>query len=711
MYTTEKYIEDTLSLINSLVVKFIDLAIKINEEILVKNELPVPEDKHEWKYYMNMSGIKHFSNNDIYVYVKEENSEMLLTKDLLATYNITRSELIKQDLTYKELLVKYPDDESYIKGMLFPVDIDTAIAADDGDILNYNSNLVENQELDIIRKLSLHIKGYLYRWHIRDYTIVDELYIPAMLTTIYNSLPAKLMNIRLDNIGTNKVCSYHMNNFFGSNMNIEKEASLLNNKSRMWLYNNLKYIMHHTGENKTLKVLIDNVLTPNNIGIGEYVIVTEDAKLITTDIQDTNKAISVTKKSFITKPLNDLYVIDNENIISGASLIDTEMLTNVTLDTKIMVDRTKYYSKLLDEKLKYLNSPEEKTKILDLNSYKLFIMHNVDLLAVLLDNWVYYTINKNMFKNNINFKDPNTNILYNITPEIGLYIFMKMLLFRTNMTTYQLDFMRYTNIINSNITIDDMLEGLAVSEDMIDIAIDIKSKIPTPPNFIKTNIDFNFYLNSVISFYEYINIITSNVVNPLISANIKIMVDRIFLKGKQDLKIDDVSLNVDQILMNNNININITDNYDVELTIVELVKSFTGVNIDKYAEIREFSNNLIMLIDKLTSYTTQVVQYVDTEKTLTSPYNTLAVNNTSKGFITILDGEIVRTLEYEEVDILPRGNNFISKYAVFHEFNNISVTVEDITPTGIAYADEIDHSIAYETKPIATVDIHNIYPT
>ncbi len=59
-----------------------------------------------------------------------------------------------------------------------------------------------------------------------------------------------------------------MKEYFNSN-GIGLQVNYLNNISKFWLYRNLDYIKHNIGKSKTLKLLIDNVFTPNSIGIAK----------------------------------------------------------------------------------------------------------------------------------------------------------------------------------------------------------------------------------------------------------------------------------------------------------------------------------------------------------------------------------------------------------------------------------------------------------
>ena len=127
-YTTIKnYYKNTHLLTNSLCIKFIDAAHAVNIG-MYKNkvwkdtygDLLIPsEDMREWKYFLNMAGIKHFTNSDVKIKLLESGETVSLSKEILNTYVYTRDELRKNGTFLNNLLFTYSDDESFIKGCIY----------------------------------------------------------------------------------------------------------------------------------------------------------------------------------------------------------------------------------------------------------------------------------------------------------------------------------------------------------------------------------------------------------------------------------------------------------------------------------------------------------------------------------------------------------------------------------------------------------------
>ena len=176
MYSIDKYYKEALLLSNSLVLKIPEIALAMNRGLYRNYGIKVTEDKLSWIYYQNLAGIKHPTNKDIIITYLENNESAPLTKERMLNSPLTRKTLLGAGDKFKELCATYPGEEVYIRGCLYNIDIKTAINAPAGTILGYNKCLVETQEYSFIPELQEYIYNFLSRWHIREYTLTDDLY-------------------------------------------------------------------------------------------------------------------------------------------------------------------------------------------------------------------------------------------------------------------------------------------------------------------------------------------------------------------------------------------------------------------------------------------------------------------------------------------------------------------------------------------------------
>ena len=147
-----------IKLAKSLIFKINILPITINKT-LEEYGYTIPLDKKQWKYYLNISGSKHFTNSDVKITILEDGNEYSLSKELLETFTYSKSVLMEDSSYYRELTSKYPKDVEYILGCIYPIDIDKAIEVDEGTILSYNKNLIEYNEINIITEIEKYIKN------------------------------------------------------------------------------------------------------------------------------------------------------------------------------------------------------------------------------------------------------------------------------------------------------------------------------------------------------------------------------------------------------------------------------------------------------------------------------------------------------------------------------------------------------------------------
>lgn len=320
------YQRSVFELAQTMVVKHSEVAAALNaglKEIEMMNASrgvffgTDPLDPTTWKYFCNLAGEYHSYDEWKLEELTGHNRIRIKVAGLTGPVNadFTR-ELVESDPAlaneyrygaplYKELLDQYPDFQDLIDGIMNPVDKQVAIAAKDGDILyagGYHRrvvqgktqlvpvtiagrrppNLIEENETNLLPRLEFWIKGFLYRWHNRDYAQTNDLYVAAMLGVLYAQIPKVIMNIRLDNCHTAFVHSYHVREYLASNGGLHVHAEALAKKELLWLYRNLRYLEKHMGKQETFDKLIEKIATPSNIPLAGF-----DLRHKLTDMEDT----------------------------------------------------------------------------------------------------------------------------------------------------------------------------------------------------------------------------------------------------------------------------------------------------------------------------------------------------------------------------------------------------------------------------------------
>ena len=587
--TLSGYIKANNCLARSITIKSTHQAELINSYISkTYGSLKVnTEDYTTWRYYLNLNGEYHFSNNDVYVYVLETNTTEKLTKALLDTYKNTRLELSKFDSFYRRVIAQYPYDETLIKGIISPVDKSTVYNMEDGTIVSYSTYYVEDNELSIIRDLDIYLQNTYTRWFNPFYLNTDNRYLSIFLTEIYVTLPIKIELLRLDNIHTHKVHKFHMDNFFASNLDID--TTYMNDKSKFWLYQNLKTLMIHTGKNETLQEIVNNVLTPNTVGIGKLSIEKTKPTLLST-MSNPNTDYFNTKDmpSLIVESMNSEYDLDG-----------------VTLDEIVSMENNSEYiisdiSTVVEDVSKLLVKNNEislATKVVHLAFKGVSELMESSRLNILMDS-LFYLHSTTIVTNNIIYTDSNTSVTYNITFNQGVRLLMYYLLKYVNepiVTTVTID---SRNVV-TNRDISNIKNLMCNDErnlNYIDYLISNKPNI----NAMYSSMDYiTDYVSGVIKYQQLSWLVTSLVDNPVAESNIEVL-NRHVCDSRFTVSINHIDT---EIGLNNTIN-----GYDYLDSIKELLTCLTeNILIDTSSISDNTIRTYVDLVKKTTSYNLQVL--------------------------------------------------------------------------------------------------------
>ena len=239
----------------------------INSEI----ELKYPDvdvdttDPSTWKYYLNLAGKQHILNKDIYITSFDTQEEILFNSENFKVHKQTRTNYLVGTKNYYLLLKKYPEEELFIHGSLYPVDLAKAVAAKDLAILYYDQTLVEPQESSLINELQTFINDYDIRWNVRPFISSDELYPAAQHAIFTLNLLQKLVNIRLNNCMTHEAHSFHIKKYLASHYGLDIYVDYMSLSQAMFLYKNLRYIERNIGKVDTFKTLVKKLIEERNL--------------------------------------------------------------------------------------------------------------------------------------------------------------------------------------------------------------------------------------------------------------------------------------------------------------------------------------------------------------------------------------------------------------------------------------------------------------
>lgn len=266
------YLSSVFDLANTLSIKFEQAAEAINNKVMIDHGYSTVDldEPSTWKYYQNISGSYHFSNKTIEITSLDTLETIVFSKQVLEDHPATVQAYQYGTRYYKELLYKYPEEELLIRGILYPCDIDAAIAAKDATILCYPNYLVDSNEYSFINKLQDWIYDYYLRWVNKQYTISHDLYVPMYMAQLYIHLVPAIINIRLSACKTSEAHSFHVRQYLASHGMLDTYLNAMTKSQALFFYRNIDYIEANAGKKEVFDWLVENVMTVRGLPLYEY---------------------------------------------------------------------------------------------------------------------------------------------------------------------------------------------------------------------------------------------------------------------------------------------------------------------------------------------------------------------------------------------------------------------------------------------------------
>ena len=408
--TYNLYVASTMALTKSLIVKSTMTATAMNDYLTQLGQPVLLDNPHSWRYYMNLSGSYHPSNEPMSIISIDTLKKIPFTKEALASHPATLRAYQYNTRYYKALVQQYPKQRELIRGIINPVDIDHAIKSPDFTILHYEPPLVEPQETNVIKELQTWIYNHLDRWHNPDYRLADTLYPAAVLGILFINIPSILLNIRLSNCGTNRAHSFHVWSFLGSHGELDRYKDALTIKQALYLYRNIRYITENNEKAITFNELVDNLLTKSGYPLYAFDIVHNlkpYPERLVPKVEVERYPITLEDTSTNTQTIYSV----NE-ILSRENPLGTENKTN-------------YYDALADitHRMQTAEVNRVQTKVLETELRGNSSITTFNIATVRLNHWYFLSTNRR-YIGRVNITNPLTGEDNQLTPVEALILYL-----------------------------------------------------------------------------------------------------------------------------------------------------------------------------------------------------------------------------------------------------------------------------------------------
>ena len=612
----QSFIELNIKLAKTLVIKSETSANSINDYIRLNyGDIVDLQDSTSWKYYKNISGQYHPLDRLMTVTSLDSLEEIPFTKETLAIHTATARAYQFDTRYYYSLVNEYPDQESLIKGILYPADIHLAISADVGTILAYPSDLVEPHEITLIPELERYLKTYIRRWDVKAFNMTDSLYAVTQHAIMYLNMLPKLINLRAKRCKTYEAHSFHIKQYLASHGKLDEYYPYMTLKQALYLYRNINYIDRNSGKAEQFSELVQKFLSDRSIPLSEFSI----RQLGSFDF---NYYPEITARR---KAINPEYNIPEKDYIQIESLYNKEEL--------LTYGNPSYYEIQADsDTLRFKTSLSSVVQTKDLETSMVDYSDAVPdpLEKVLLRQWAHLSA-KDKYLSIVNFRDPKTSEIISLNAKDA---FIYMLYINLNSIDIPItNIPLYMNIRQRKINKPNVSELLSLTdnsyENLTEIANIILNQQPeiTECKSISSFFDLSYKLYSQ-AYYHWFLI--SSIEDMYERAQVENMVR--YLYEDEYLVFSQSQQDMQEWLNERNLK---AYNYSLDQA-QELIKNIfteaTGLKIDDTRLLKNIQKAMIDIMRQLSSYSVQYISEINASNIIPVNWSTIRLGNIQKSY-------------------------------------------------------------------------------
>lgn len=405
------YVDSVKQLVSTMVIKSEATALAINQGLTdYKKSVVDTTDPTTWKYYLNLAGRYHPTDVPMTVLSLDTRELITFDVDTLKQHRATRRDYQWGSRYYKDLVTKYPEQEDLILGILNPIDLATAIATPDHQILWVDPALIEENETNLVYKLQTNLNNHKARWYMRDYALVDDLYETVYWGQLSLLLILWVLNVRLENCKTLYAHSFHIREYLASHGKLDVFIDTMTKKQMLFFYRNILYIQRNAGKKDTFEWLVQNVLTDRGLPLAQYEmrhnLSQQPTDLYPTiDLKRTPVNTAIGRETKDTRTVQEILEKQIPLARDNATVLDYAAANTVD----IMEDslRNKLSTKVLE------------SSVIDRTDSQAFT-----LTDTLLNYWLYFSTN-NLYPTTLTVSNPKTgeDLTVNAKDAFALYLY------------------------------------------------------------------------------------------------------------------------------------------------------------------------------------------------------------------------------------------------------------------------------------------------
>jgi len=439
----------------------------------------------------------------------------------------------------------------------------------------------------------------------------------------------------------------------------------LDDSTLRWLRKNLIDLINNVGSQATLDTILNKVLGPNNIGLSSTVLGNSELTPVLNPNADQsryhrNPAIATTQEltpGYTTnspvKTISDLTAMSLRSYRESVGLTSYRSGELAAIATDMVSDSI---------------TMDQRTKILDFGDVSVFKEYNKDIVSVTLDLWLDAAISQR-YSAIADVVDPNTKTVYRTDPLSGILMFYMLLHEKLGMPEPSIMEFTVGNIPSRTVTRKE-LSGMSLHTTGIGYVIDVLlgelASIRTEHDkHLRIDTGLTPLLGKYISYYIKTHDLSSNMDNSFMAADIMHMSNAMFITKRVTVPNITKPTPISTVLRNRGVIMTRSDGYDPLKAMTAIFSTFTNELLDETLVIKNVFDNYKILLDKLTSYTTQIVPATVSGSNLELQYSTIAPIKADIGYIAVTAAHGIKVLEdFPSTNAIPvngTGDDFIEQ--------------------------------------------------
>jgi hypothetical protein len=260
------YESQVIQFLQSCTIIFSPIAAQQNAVLTAAGYVVNTNDPTTWKYYLNLSGQYHASDTVMTIQSLDTKTTVNFTPAMLESNPKTAAAYTIGSTYYNALCQNYPTQVDLIKSILYPVDMEEAIDAEDFTLLGWGEGYLESDEEEaIINELNSFIVYAASSWYF-PFLSYEVYYVWTFWASLWQTLPNAIFAARLKYLHTSYVHSFHIWNYLTSK-GIGDYSDILTRQQALFLYRNINYLIENRGTQSNLIILVNNLLDSISVGL------------------------------------------------------------------------------------------------------------------------------------------------------------------------------------------------------------------------------------------------------------------------------------------------------------------------------------------------------------------------------------------------------------------------------------------------------------